>query len=207
MCSHFGGLVLTNSAVIGAQGTALLPSDNYWDCQGPTFPNETWVVNSNPTLSPLYVHMPTLGYQPIQNGSNNGLIYTQFTPVSIYTTTTHNPYAMDCFANYAYPPFPSWRASSQNSLTTNVDESEFDDATVRVYPNPTNGLLTIACENKDEIMSISIYDLNGQILIQNISFHQSQNQLDVSGLPASLYIIEVKNAESKIVRKKLMKSE
>jgi hypothetical protein len=206
MCQHFGGLALINSAVIGQQGTAALPSDNFWDCQGMFFINHTWVSGSNPGLSPLYVHVPTFGYMPTANSNaSGGPVYSS--PISLLTTTLHDPYAMDCFANYAYPPFPSWRAANQNSLSTNMNENAFDDVTVKVYPNPTNGLLTIACENKDEIMIVSIFDLNGQILFNDSLFHQVNNQLDISNLSASLYIIEVRNAEGKIVRKKLLKTE
>jgi hypothetical protein len=209
MCSHFGGLALTNSAVIGQQGTAALPSDNFWDCQGGSFINHTWVSASNPALSPLYVHAPTPGYQPLIN--NNavplGPVYTVASPASIYTTPLHDPYAMDCFANYAYPPFPSWRTAAQNSIATNMRTYAFDEKTLTIYPNPTNGLLTIFCENKGEVLNISIFDLNGQILFNSISFHQANNQIDISHLSASVYIIEVKNEEGKFVRKKLLKTE
>lgn len=209
MCSHFGGLALTNAAVIGQQGTASAPSDNFWDCPGQSFINHTWVSGSIPSLSPLYVHAPTPGYQPLINSNavTLGPIYTIASPASIYTTPLHDPYGMDCFSNYTYPPFPSWRAASQNSLSTNVNENAFDDATLSIYPNPTNGLLTISCENKGEVLSISIFDLKGQILFNSSSFHQANNQLDISQLSASLYIIEVKNSQGKIVRKKLIKEE
>ena len=56
-----------------------------------------------------------------------------------------------------------------------------------LYPNPTSGKLTIVAE---EIVSVSIYDLVGQCLMQVVA-SDGQAVLDMSPLQNGIYLIKV----------------
>jgi hypothetical protein len=83
MTTNKQGLLLTNNANLGAQGSVNQPSDNKW--------NGTWTGNFNtftdvsitPSLSPLYVRTST-GYFPSLNG-NQGNAFSQ-----TYLTATNS---------------------------------------------------------------------------------------------------------------------
>jgi hypothetical protein len=61
--------------------------------------------------------------------------------------------------------------------------------TISVYPNPANSEIVINAAGQ-KIDNATIYDINGQIVLNTKS--PSQNQVDVSQLTDGIYFIEVK---------------
>lgn len=60
---------------------------------------------------------------------------------------------------------------------------------IKIYPNPTNSLITIVNLNNKSIKKISLWDLSGK-LIKNIS-NVDQNKIDVTSIPKGTYILSV----------------
>jgi hypothetical protein len=69
--------------------------------------------------------------------------------------------------------------------TVGVEETIFAEAVV--FPNPSNDFVTI--QTADAIERVSIYDLNGRLMIT-----QNSGELNISNLPAGVYIAKVKTA-------------
>ena len=83
-------------------------------------------------------------------------------------------------------------------LYSNVGIKEEALTNVKIYPNPTNGQLTIGnCELLS--MNVEIYDIMGRAL-NNIQFStfNSQLKIDVSYLPAGIYTLRILS-ENKII--------
>lgn len=59
---------------------------------------------------------------------------------------------------------------------------------VRLYPNPTHNRCTIACEEQP-IDHILLFDTFGRLL-QNIPVHTTLQSIDLSSLPAGIYVIK-----------------
>jgi hypothetical protein len=80
-------------------------------------------------------------------------------------------------------------------IETFVSKLEFDNY-YSIYPNPTNGMINIANTNSLPVSEVRIYSINGvemfAIADPNIT------DLNVSALPAGLYIAKLSNAENKI---------
>ena len=74
----------------------------------------------------------------------------------------------------------SWVLGINNISTSNG---------ISLYPNPTTGEITINAAGQ-KVDNASIYDINGQIVINTRS--PSQNKMDVSQLSDGIYFIEVK---------------
>ena len=65
-----------------------------------------------------------------------------------------------------------------------------------IYPNPSNGLLTISTELKDASkVSISIYNMVGELVLFN-EFQSINGQflknLDIKKLPLGTYMLKIK---------------
>jgi hypothetical protein len=63
---------------------------------------------------------------------------------------------------------------------------------IRIYPNPTNGKLTIEIlgyGNESDI-KLNLYKLNGGVLFSN-SMINGRNALDISDYPAGVYILKI----------------
>jgi hypothetical protein len=213
MCNNYYGLGLTNGGVIGPQGTSTAPSDNYWNAtcpwNSPSSPWHTYCAASDPTLSPIYIC--TVGspfastyYIPTYNGNSISNPW-YMSGVSIFTTSSHNAYNTDCYM-INYPDYPNWRSSSEGELLVIDTAGNFAENALSIYPNPTSGLITIINQNNMEGIAVTIIDLTGKIVFFDPTVkNYSKNTIDMSALPASVYIIELKTQE-KIMRKKLIKT-
>lgn len=67
--------------------------------------------------------------------------------------------------------------------------------TIRIHPNPTNGLIQIESE-KQPVESVILYDLFGRLLLQS-----NDNQLNISTFTSGMYILEINHT----VREKVVK--
>lgn len=67
-----------------------------------------------------------------------------------------------------------------------------------IYPNPTNGKLSI--ESKVPACFMTIFSIEGKPLV-NIALHESVNSIDLSTLTSGIYIIKFENSSNVIIRK------
>ena len=84
-------------------------------------------------------------------------------------------------------------------------ENPEDVITVSIYPNPTNGEVSVVGTN-DEVVEILVMDMNGR----QVSTFTNTNRFDLSNLPSGIYIVSLKTRSSidtpdKIIYLKLMK--
>lgn len=77
-------------------------------------------------------------------------------------------------------------------LTTELGEQE-----IRIYPNPTKGLLRIDIPNLgDESMTLDVFDSQGRLLIRQDAAAIG-NQLDLSAYPSGMYLLLIRTAGDK----------
>lgn len=72
---------------------------------------------------------------------------------------------------------------------------------ISIFPNPTNGLLTIA--SKDAITAIDVFDHLGRKVNQFSAIQN--NQIDLSHLEDGIYFVEIENTTTKVVKKLILK--
>ncbi len=211
MCTHFAGMALTNSAVIGQQGDpgAGFGSGNVWlitaNCPqfGVNFvsQNHTYVDDSDPTLSPLYV-FNSLDRDPTFNGA--AFLSTAYMlGISIDNTAPINRLA-DCVPQHGYLSPPNWRINSFQSINELPTSSTIDK--IVIQPNPTNGLLSVMSVTGENFIALKISDSSGKVVYYLESLELTETTLDISFLPPSLYILEVTTWDNNRIYKKLIKS-
>ena len=89
---------------------------------------------------------------------------------------------------------------SPRSTAVEEDEEEqldvyseiFSDITLKIYPNPTTGLLKVEIYNLPEyqMATIWLYSMSGQ-LITNINNVSNNADIDISGQPAGVYVMRI----------------
>ena len=72
------------------------------------------------------------------------------------------------------------------------------DATIAIYPNPTNGIVTITCTNT--IKSVQLFDIQGRLLETNL-VNQSQSTLDISTKSKGVYFLKIASDKGIVVEK------
>ncbi len=110
---------------------------------------------------------------------NSAAIYFDFNAPVITNTSTHtvNP----------------------QSIILNTDKHAITDKNqIKIYPNPTTGIINIDQGSNQEI-SISILDNLGRTLLQKQS-NDIISSLNISSLPAGIYYIAIKNGQEIVTR-------
>jgi hypothetical protein len=85
-----------------------------------------------------------------------------------------------------------------NLLVDRINEIFLKDYSIKVYPNPLNGILTIEADvlNKE----FRIIDIDGRIRLNGYVISELQ-QIDFTGLPAGTYFFQVeKHKTHKIIK-------
>ncbi len=68
------------------------------------------------------------------------------------------------------------------------------EATVKIYPNPTQGLLILESQGfeNDVLPQFEVYTLSGSLL-QRIKSTENRQQIDLSDQPAGIYLLRIKS--------------
>ena len=101
----------------------------------------------------------------------------------------------DCGSAWSSPTCFTTLASANKRLLSNGNGSEanFD---VKVYPNPTSGLVNITLPNLSNASELSIFNLNGQKVFGEVISNTDNNtikQIDLSGYKQGVYMVTLKN--------------
>jgi Leucine-rich repeat (LRR) protein len=72
------------------------------------------------------------------------------------------------------------------------------DESIVLYPNPTNGIIKINCDNS--IKSIELYDLEGRIIETTLE-HTKTTQLDISNRANGIYFVKVATQNGEQIQK------
>ena len=161
---------------------------------------------------------PTLTFIPGTAGVGNPtciLYYGTSTtgPFPGYNVTPGTPYRITAgeginiyfYYTYSYPG-----AGERNTMTSkhsyeigscsagSTGIPEMSSETFSIFPNPVTDKLTL--NNPGENAIISLYSINGKLLIRKISSSTTET-IDVRGLPMGIYIINVAGSRSNITRK------
>ncbi len=68
------------------------------------------------------------------------------------------------------------------------------EATVKIYPNPTQGLLILESQgfDMDKLPEYEVYTLSGSLLMR-VEATENRQQIDLSNEPAGIYLLRIKS--------------
>ena len=82
-----------------------------------------------------------------------------------------------------------------STLGTNDHEA---DLNLRLYPNPAREMLNISGLENREVKALSVYNLQGQLLINQ---YDDTSAIDVSGLSSGVYFVKIETAEGAVFKR------
>lgn len=83
----------------------------------------------------------------------------------------------------------AYEASS--SVEQQEISAELEDLDVKIYPNPTKGMLKVKVSGADAYTaSLAIYNPQGKLIIEQV-INKSINQVNLSNQPPGLYILKI----------------
>ena len=106
----------------------------------------------------------------------------------------------DCISTH----IDSWTSistSCPSSCSVGMEEQLF--SSMDIYPNPTNGNLSITLE-EGTASSVTIRNSLGQILLHDKSLSRDQLKLGISAYPKGLYFLQLE-VDGELITKKVVK--
>ncbi len=91
------------------------------------------------------------------------------------------------------------------TLTTNINNLN-EILAIEIYPNPNNGLFNVKILSKKDIVALSIFNIQGQIIYQNQLSgmrNGSAIEMNLKNLSAGIYFIRINDGQS-VINKKLI---
>ena len=96
---------------------------------------------------------------------------------------------------------PEQWITAEHQLITSTNELSILESSLKIYPNPTNGLISIGVARNFNIEQIRIVDSNGALVKR--FFQPSPTNISVEEITAGVYIIEILS-DQQTIRKKLI---
>ena len=102
---------------------------------------------------------------------------------------------------------------AENQLGVNVDDfvitgtlanESFQLNNVAIYPNPSNGLVTVSYGNF-EPTQIQVYDISGKLILTKENLSASETNLDLSSASQGIYFIKISSENQNTVKRLIKK--
>lgn len=77
------------------------------------------------------------------------------------------------------------------AASLSINDNELNKG-IKVYPNPSNGLVNIAIDNYNENITIEVYDMNGRKVFSNSDEYMKANTINLQGFQKGVYILNIK---------------
>lgn len=87
----------------------------------------------------------------------------------------------------------------------NLSTEDFNLSDIKIYPNPTNGLINIAGIEANKINEISIFNQLGQKVMNLNASQLNNNSLDISDLNTGVYFVQLKDDSNNNKTMKIVK--
>lgn len=128
----------------------------------------------------------------------HGSIYT----TGLFTGTVNfDPNGTFNLSAYSAADFDTYIQKLNQSTVTRVDQIKNNQNSISLFPNPNNGTLNIALENKNaDKINMSIINNLGEVILEN-SFNTSTFKVNTTELISGVYFVRlIKNNEQEIIK-------
>ena len=93
-------------------------------------------------------------------------------------------------------PFISYIMRISDSTTTEINEVSNSNS-ILIYPNPSNGYLTVLLKNlNSSVQSIEVYSISGKMIYNKNVEQDNFSMLDLTILDGGVYILKIKLIKS-----------
>ena len=158
-----------------------------------------YVVSYDGTTSKIYkdgVLLSTLNVAIIPTSNNSDIFKLGL--LNAFTSDYFDG-AIDDLKIYNYALTDADVTSLYTNNTLSSSNFSQNNLEVALYPNPVNDVLNI--DTKDEISSVEVFALQGQKVLSS-----KENKINVSQLPAGIYLVRIEDVNNNIATKKIIKN-
>jgi hypothetical protein len=163
-------------------------------------------ISDTVAAAPIIVHLSLTPNPPIisfigtllvSSLPNNVVWYGPSGVIAGATNQTYTPTVPGQY--YARIDHNGCLSKPSNVLTISImDIASYDLSKVKVYPNPSTGIITLDWGAKATTATLDVYNINGQGLMHEKVSNQTNKTIDISHFVDGLYFILVKDDEGKI---------
>jgi len=93
----------------------------------------------------------------------------------------------------------------RDPIIVGVEENDDPFSSLRIFPNPTNGIVRFQIDNSESITSVRVMNTSGQIIFIEENIQGRENTLYING-PNGLYFIEITDIQGNISISKIIKN-
>jgi len=117
---------------------------------------------------------------PTWNQSYNGMSNVKVTDLDLRNDNTvfASTYGRGLFSG-------TFTATSLSSNDVTLNKG------IKLYPNPSNGIVTISIENFSGNLNVAVYDLNGRKVLSNSIDFSTQTSINLEGLQSGVYVLKL----------------
>jgi exo-beta-1,3-glucanase (GH17 family) len=95
--------------------------------------------------------------------------------------------------------------SMENNLTSTAKITIQGEKSVKIYPNPNNGQLTIDLNNFDNGADICIYNMLGKNIHQSLSGNNPHYEINLPEIPSGVYLVLIRSGKEQYTKKIMVK--
>lgn len=137
----------------------------------------------------IFEAKPMAGLAHNTNISNKVAIYFDYNPAVVTNTVANTIYDAGNFEDY-------------NCAAAGIGEN--DNLSLILFPNPTNGNVTIQSEKLNGA-SLTLMDLQGKTILQKSVVNVSETELDLEDLESGIYLLNVQAADKTFTTVRVVK--
>lgn len=156
-------------------------------------------TTSDPTTTPFFTN--PIDIRITRTGMSDTIVRTEI----VGNTTIVALEGIANIQNITHLDFGNWIINNQGSITMNpalsIQENNIIESIV-LYPNPTDGYLTINGENLEKY-SVSIIDGRGRTVFEKKC--EGKETLDISNQPPGQYLINIHSSENQNTIRKIIR--
>lgn len=168
-----------------------------YDLVGGNFTSVSIDTLSSNAFSPIGKDPSGQNYSGFQSNLYNVADFNDPLYVPTHTTLL---YRLRFSQNYAYILVNNGVVRNQLPLTstTDVNEQDFIENNIDVYPNPTTDKIIIS-RKQNTPLNIDFYNLTGKLLLSE-NMTENNHILDLSNYPKGIYMLKIGNEMKKIIK-------
>ena len=138
-----------------------------------------WYTNNFSAVSPTW------------NQSYNGMSNVKVMDLDLQVNTGYpNSYPAASYTVYAATYGRGIFSGSFTAPTLSSDDVAISKG-IKIYPNPSKGILNIAIANYTGALNVEIFDINGRKVLSNEGDFTSEKTMNLSGLQTGIYIVKL----------------
>jgi len=143
--------------------------------------------------------------------NNPGIRYISGTPAraqsaALWPGGMPDSFGPSSFANYKYSIYCTYTTGSEDEVDTENEQSDVnliskDKEDVLIYPNPTDGIITIRWKTRySNKLNITIYDIMGKAVKETQTDPEvNEIRLDLAGTGKGIYLFEMRDKKNDVI--------